>query len=296
MRRLKVLHIKKVAHLCRQLHLTKDELDTILENLDGFYRTRSVTKNGKTRLLCIPEGLLKGTLKRLNGILQRLEFPDYVHGGIAGFSPRTNATPHVNKPIIVKSDIKDFFPSITHERVLRLFRIRLQCSDEVAEVLAMLTTYKNSLPQGSPTSTVVATLVAEHLGFRLSKLARTHGASFTQYIDDMTMSGPSHLEHLKDLVRRIIEDEGFTCHPEKLCALPHSDEQVVTGVRVNQGIDAPLAKIRAVQKEIRDLNRKNAIGVQPTNSQLISVKGKIAWITQLNRGAGNLLLKEFERI
>ncbi len=292
--RLKALRIRSVRHLCNQLHVEKGELELILKNLSRFYRERPETKKGKVRQLSIPQGKLKAILRRLNAKLQRLEFPYYVHGGLKGKSCRTNASNHTNKPLLLKADIKDFFPSIKEARVRRMFEFRLQCSSKVACILATLTTYKDRVPQGSPTSTIVSTLVTEHLAYRLAKLAEDHGAAFSQYVDDMIISGPEHIQKLEGLVQRIIEDEDFVCHPEKLGSASRSNEQVVTGLRVNYGIDAPRLKISEIRALIVNINqRSRSSNAEPViSAEFDSLRGKISWIGQCNPGIGRQLCKE----
>lgn len=296
LKQLDFLRIRKTSHLCRHLRLGEDDLNEILQNLDTYYYSRSECKNGKVRPLTIPTRRLMQILKELNALLQRLKFPEYVHGGLKGHSSRTNAVSHIGKPILLKADIKDFFPSITEEQVRKMFRVRLRCSADIAVILAKLTTYENSVPQGSPSSTIVATLVTEHLAFRLAGLARKHGAVFTQYVDDMTISGPKHIPALESLVARIIEDEGFVCHPDKLVSVPSSEEQIVTGLRVDNGIDIPRSKIRAARLLVEELEQRQANGELIPEANINSLKGKISWITQSNRGAGNSLSKRLNRI
>ncbi|MCH7958574.1 MAG: RNA-directed DNA polymerase [Candidatus Hydrogenedentes bacterium] len=295
LRQLDSLRIRKISHLCRHLRLGENDLSEILQNLDTYYYSRSECKNGKVRELEIPTGLLKRTLRNLNALLQRLKFPECVHGGLKGHSCRTNAKAHIGKPSLLKADIKNFFPSITEGQVRRMFRVRLQCSADIAAILAKLTTYKNLVPQGSPTSTIVATLVTEHLSYRFAGLSGKHESAFTQYVDDMTISGPKHLPELKGLIARIIESEGFVCHPNKLRSVPRSDEQIVTGLRVNNGIDIPREKIRDARALIDDIGQRQVDGELIPEKEVNSLRGKIGWITQSNPGTGKFLSKQLNR-
>ncbi|GMW00431.1 MAG: hypothetical protein AMXMBFR84_15680 [Candidatus Hydrogenedentota bacterium] len=136
---------------------------------------------------------------------------------------------------------------------------------------------------------MIANLVVEHLAFRLHRLAQFHGATFTQFVDDISISGPSHLIQLEDLVARIIEEEGFTCHPQKLCTLGKSSEQVITGVRVDHGLDVPLEKLSDVRSEIEELAHLNSSDDELYRKSIRSIVGRIAYIGSLNKGLGKQL-------
>ena len=81
-------------------------------------------------------------------------------------------------------------------------------------------------------------------------LAKKHGSAYTQYVDDTTFSGPIHIAHLNPLINKIINQEGFTANISKTKVMGAGQEQVVTGVKVNQGADVPSLKIREVRKQI----------------------------------------------
>jgi RNA-directed DNA polymerase len=236
---------------------------------------------------------VKGALKKLNARLQAIELPLYMQGGIKGRSSVTNALTHAGADAVLKADIKDFFPSIGFQRVEAMCRTRLNCSAKVATAMATMCTYKDALPQGSPTSTMVANFVIEHLAVRLHKLAKQHGAKYSQYVDDIAISGPCHVEDLKPLVARIIEEEGFVCHPDKLVVCHAGDEHEITGVRVDHGKDVPSKKLKAVRAAVEAV----ADAVEPmSDKDSRSLDGKVQHIATLNRGAGKLLKRRLSRV
>lgn len=291
---LKTLSIKSVPHLCAQLGTSQRELDHICQNIHQYYRNFSKQDaKGKIREFNTPRGRLREILDRLSKILQRIQLPDSIHGGRKGKSTKSNAGPHVNKPKVDTYDITNFFPSVPYRRVYELFNSRLKCSPDVARYLTRLTTYKGRIPQGSPTSTIVASLVAEPLALRLQSLAEKHGGDFSQYVDDITFSGPSHITKLENLIDKIVRQEGFKINPDKTKHMSAGQEQIVTGIRVNSTKDAPRKKIQEVKML---LDQFKANGTVPTNNQLQSIKGKIQYISSLNKGAGNYLRKRLELI
>lgn len=209
-----------------------------------------------------------------------------MQGGVKGRSSVTNALAHTGADAVPKADINDFFPSIGFQRVEAMCRTRLHCSAKVATAMATLCTHKDALPQGAPTSTIVANLVIEHLAFRLHRLAEKHGAEYSQYVDDIAISGPCHVEDLKPLVARIIEEEGFTCHPGKLIICRAGDEHEITGVRVDHGKDVPSKNLKAVRAAVEALAECES---PPSDRDGHSLDGKVRHMGTLNPGTGKFL-------
>ncbi len=82
----------------------------------------------------------------LEKILMKINIPEVAHGFIQGRSILTNAKKHLYKPeIIIKMDIKDFFPSITFERVRGMFHF-FGYSGYISTLLSMICTDANRTP------------------------------------------------------------------------------------------------------------------------------------------------------
>lgn len=238
--------------------------------------------------------LLKNALDRLNKQVQRVPLPPYLHGGIPGLSNTTNAQSHVRRPMLICADIKDFFPSIDKSRVEDVFRRKLKCSAKVSKALAKICTFRGSLPTGSKVSSSIANFAILDLAFQLNQLARKHNGTFTQYVDDIAISGPFHIGQLGGLVQRIIEKNGFVCHPEKMKVLASADEHVVTGVRVDRGTDIPQQYLRDLKALLADTARRSAAGTLLTPKELNSLRGKIGYVKGLNPGAGKTLCRKLD--
>jgi len=58
----------------------------------------------------------------------------------------------------------------------------------VATVLAQICCFNNELPQGAPTSPVVANMICAKMDDQLRALARKYRRLYTRYADDMTFS------------------------------------------------------------------------------------------------------------
>jgi hypothetical protein len=167
----------------------------------------------------------------------------------------------------------------------------------VSRLLTRLVTLHGCLPQGSPTSTVVANLVILPLARRIERLAALHSSDYSQFVDDGTISGPAYLDRLRPLVDRIIRQESLRASPKpgKRTTKYRHQEQTVTGVRVNRTIDVPSQKVKEVRSQVDELGRAADCGKAPSARELASLEGKIRHVERLNQGAGKSLRRRLRR-
>ena len=94
-------------------------LKEIAKDPHRHYREFDVTtRSGKVRSIANPDNVLKTIQRRLvTRLLQRVPLAACVRGSMRGHSPYTNALEHRGQPVIVRIDIKDFFPSVTNRRI-----------------------------------------------------------------------------------------------------------------------------------------------------------------------------------
>lgn len=221
-------------------------------------------QRGGTRIISAPRAPLRAIQRAIySGILSKIPVHDAAHGFVPGRSTVSNATPHVGAALLLKTDIREFFPTIHYWRVRGMFG-SFGYDERVAGALASLCTrrpvvdregervvvWPGLLPQGAPTSPAIANLVCLRLDARLSGLAARLGARYTRYADDLSFSfhpsesGREQLEQL-DIGRtfwwidQILQQEGFAEHPGKRQVLRPSRRQLVTGIVVNQKLTVP---------------------------------------------------------
>ena len=94
------------------------------------------------------------------------------------------------------------------------------------------------LPQGAPTSPALANLSAFRFDMRLAALARSLGATYTRYADDLAFSGGGTLardvERLQIRVAAIALEEGFALQLRKTRVMRRGTRQQLAGVVVNR--------------------------------------------------------------
>ena len=280
-----VPQIRNLRYLCRLLRCKKANLQEICAHTNCYYREFT----DKGRPISEPFGQLRLLQRRLKYLLSEIDLPEYMHGGVKGRSPVTNACLHIDKAAVLNFDIKQFFPSVKPRYVYKMFYKHLRFPADVAHWLTKLVTFKGQLPQGAPTSTVVANLVILPLCRRLKLLSLKHNSGYGQFVDDGTLSGPLYLENLRSLIEKILRQEGFQASPKphKRTTRYYWEEQIVNGVRVGKRIGVPQDKLYQIQEQIRSLQTR------PQNvsfeKEYRSVRGRITWAMSLDKKKGRKL-------
>jgi hypothetical protein len=222
----------------------------------GYVEFEIAKAKGGTRRIAAPRKKLRAVQRAiLDTILSKITMHEACHGFVAGRSTVTNARPHEGAALVLKLDLKDFFPTVHYRRVRGLFQL-LGYNELVANMLAGLTTYRPKLadgtvvwpgvlPQGAPTSPALANLACRRLDARLASLAAKVGAVYTRYADDLTFSFKQQPEvrigRLLWWIDNICEQEGFLERPDKRRILRNKHQQRVTGIVVNDGLHVPRA-------------------------------------------------------
>lgn len=215
---------------CDLLQISSRQVRFFLSHKEEAYKTFEVLKkSGGLREINAPKKEMKFIQRWiLDKILYKLKISDYAHGFIPEKTMYTNAKVHVNKDFVLGIDLKDFFPSIKYKSVERIFKSAGYTS-RFAKDFANLCTYHNKLPQGAPTSPMLANLVSLSLDKKISKYCITKNLEYSRYADDITISGSSKMcMHEKNIIR-IIEQSGFEVNYEKVRILSKGSRQKVTG-------------------------------------------------------------------
>ncbi|GAB4211974.1 MAG: hypothetical protein OHK0013_34180 [Sandaracinaceae bacterium] len=257
----------------------------------------------------------------LEHVLEKLPVEHVAHGFVKGRSTVTNARPHAGKAIVINQDIVDFFPSIGFPRVRAVFQ-RVGYSPAVATIFALLTTEcprvtaryggfdyhvavgPRGLPQGACTSPALSNQVASKLDRRLQGYAVKHGFTYTRYADDLTFSaGPEGEQGVAKLLaslHHIARGEGFTIHPDKGRIQRRSKRQTVTGIVVNEAhkLGVPREDVRLVRAILHNAKKTGLSAqnreLQPTFEAWL--RGKIAYITMVDRARGEQLQRELDSL
>ncbi len=236
--------------LCHILGFEQKLLLKLFDSIDGNYKEWSEVKedkNGnpktyldgtvKTRTFRNPSQLLKVIQKRIkSNIIDKIALPDCIHGGVKKRSNITNAKAHQGNKYLFETDLQEFYPNISMARVYKTF-IALGYSTHISHWLTTLTTRKNELPQGSPTSTGISNLAFVKTDYKLLKLCKKNNVIYTRYVDDLTFSSQQDFGHIVNDILNIVIGDNFKISRRKT---NYNGEQTVTGIVVLLNkIDAP---------------------------------------------------------
>jgi hypothetical protein len=283
--------------------------------------------SGRPRLLESPKSNLKYIQRRiLREILDRVPVNDRAHGFVKGRSCLSSASIHAGEACVAAMDIRNFFHAVTERRVRMLFR-RLGYPYRVADLLTGLcvTTTPVSvfgeipgaegfdwterkllsqphLPQGAPTSPVLANLCTWRLDQRLAGLAARYDVNYTRYADDLAFSGDAgfaqRVRTFQSSVAAIVRDEGFSICPSKTRIMHAHMRQNLTGIVVNAHVNVARAeydRLKAILHNCKcyGLSGQNREGHGDFRRHL---DGRVNWVENVNPARGAKLRAQFERI
>lgn len=258
--------IRTLKHLTYILRTELATINDILADIDSYYISWSKIKTDKdtglpltdadgnlrTRQLNSTKIELKRIQKRILALLMsHVEIPPYAFGGVPKKDNIKNAKYHQGNKYIFTTDLRSFFPSISHNRVFEVY-----CdngySPTVARILTKLTTYKYQLPQGVPTSTLLALMAFKPTGDKLYDYALQHNLKFSIFVDDITISSKEDFKHLVPEILNIISTSGYIISHNK--TFYKTKNPIVTGVKCqNNRIKLP----QSIYKRISRYNNSN---------------------------------------
>jgi hypothetical protein len=267
--------IQNVGELAEFLNLPSKFIDWLAAHRHSHYCVKLIRKRSNgLRLLEAPKTKLKLVQHRIvNDILNSVPAHSAAHGFVRKRSAVSYVQPHVNKSVVLRMDLKDFFPTISASRVFGLFRslgyphavTHLLCNlcttittidvledamgalmqtigysaQEFAARERMRSLYcQRHLPQGAPTSPTLANSIAYRLDCRLSGLAAAAGVAYSRYADDLLFSGSDEfgrtVKSFAVQVGAIALDEGFDVNFHKTRIMRRSIRQFAAGIVLNQ--------------------------------------------------------------
>lgn len=245
--------------------------------INHYKRFKVAKKTGGYRLISAPMPRLKKAQHFvLEQVLNKVTVHSKAHGCVKERSIVSNAIPHVNKAVVINQDLQNFFPSVTYKRIKGVFK-SLGYSEKIAVIFSLLCSEPKILdisllgenyfsqrgdrflPQGSPCSPAITNILCKKMDYRLDGLATKYGFVYSRYVDDITFSG--NQEQFKSITAilkysgKIIRQENFILHPEKLRVMKRNQRQEVTGIVVNDKINInkkSLKRFRALLHQIEN--------------------------------------------
>jgi hypothetical protein len=272
-------------------------------------------RSGGMRLLETPKSELKELQRRiLAEMLDRVPVHPAVHGFVKGRSIATFAAPHTGKTVVLRLDLDHFFPAFPSARIQALFRTlgypepvadRLGgiCSNSVPRSLwrerpgdlaprlwnETRTLYmRPHLPQGAPTSPALANLMAFRLDCRLTGLARSAGAIYTRYADDLAFSGDAGfqrtVERFSAHAAAIALEEGFAVNHHKTRIMRRGVRQSLAGIVVNERLNLRRRDLERLEAILTNCARRGPASQNRENHPdfRAHLEGRIGYVEMIN--------------
>ena len=257
-------------------------------NLEKHYHNVYIPKSdGTKRKLSVPDLILKNVQRSIaENILAYYPISKYATAYKRGSNVQQNATPHVNKKKILKLDIEGFFDNVIYSQVKDIVFYESKFSEPIRILLTMLCYFRESLPQGAPTSPVITNIIMYDFDEKIGAHCEEKGISYTRYCDDMTFSGDFDEKEIILLVKEKLKKLGLFLKNRKTAVINRSKRQTVTGIVVNEKINLTKEYKKKIRQEMYyiekfgiDNHAKNQ-GISAIAEYLTSLKGRIAFVLQ----------------
>ena len=282
------------THLMKILYLSYSQM--------ASYTTFYVRGKNKTRTISAPSVNLKMRQRWiLDEILSKESISHCVHGFVKGRSIVTNARQHINQKFMLNIDIKDFFPSISEDMVVEIFR-SIGYSHGAAAALADVCCYRRQLPQGAVTSPYLSNLIFRKIDAELLDYTTSLNCRYSRYADDITISGNIPMETPLGKITAILEKHGFSLNEQKTRIYGETQVKRVTGLVVSDRVRIPKQFKRALKKELYFCRKfgamrhlENISATKYVNFQE-HIYGKIYYVNAVEPAFAKRLLKEADTI
>ncbi len=263
--------IFSLQHLGQLVDVSATTLRKFVDRSDDAYRVFRVKKRARPgrgssaprryRTICIPTPVLMRTQRWIaQNILNVLP----THEASYAFTLRRDlvgaANRHAGCKWLIKMDVRHFFESIEEHRIYRIF-VGLGYTSLLSFEMARLCTRVHSipassngadalgapyrhlpeghLPQGAPTSPMLANLAVHELDKELTKLAQIREWTYTRYADDLAFSTINattrgQAMELAKLAERELINFGLKANRQKTSITPPGARKILLGVLVDR--------------------------------------------------------------
>jgi hypothetical protein len=239
---------------CAGLHSLQQLLKLTPHKLKQLEAERKYTlftipkKDGSKRMIENPPELLKKLQRKINDYLQAVYYFTR-HPASFGFCLRvkneqhphtiyTHALQHTGCHYLLNADLKDFFHTVSWQKVYDVFSRPPFIHNEAAvKWLCHITTHSGRLPMGAPTSPVISNLAATAMDLAMDALARRNNCRYTRFADDLSFSSVQpYSATLKEEVLACIQEQGFVPNLNKIKEFGRKDIKIVTGLQVGRTV------------------------------------------------------------
>ena len=300
-----MLALRRAEHFFLRLGVERAELEDIISRKSDFIRPLVLwdpDKPSKPRAVISCRGRLRKLQNRLlkEILAPKLRPTKYSYGGVKGRDAKRNALRHVRNYYLYKTDISDFFPSISHHRVYRLFTERLTCCPDVSHFSTELCTFNGHLALGLPTSPILSDQFLWKVDERIAKWCANERLRYTRFVDDIVISGKRRIRPtVKALITKVLQQSGFRVHKNKSFAQTIGVDAVVTGAQLGVGFVCVDERVcLRIASHIDDVDGLTK-GIRPTTGVYFDKQqllGKARYVRYIDPVAGSHLVSRIESL
>lgn len=338
-----------LRHLCHLAGVSYPRMREIVERqgIDA-YRVFTIKKRPcsdgerRFRIICAPELALMRVQRWISSNILNYG-SKLLHPASTAFAPGSKlieaAAPHCGCRWLVKLDIKNFFESVSEINAYRSFRrlgYQPLISFEMARICtrvgsytpsksharwharsswANIVTYSNHrvghLPQGAPTSPMLANMAVAPMDVELSTLASEFSLNYTRYADDLTFSTrePSFdRTRAGDFIRQaysVIGRHGFSPNTTKTQVVPPGARRVVLGLLVDRDTPRLTREFKAnlrmhlhflLHPEVGPAKHAHARGFAAVAGLRNHIQGLVTYARQIEPEYANIAADKLSRI
>lgn len=268
----------------------------LTEKSEDFYTSIRIPKNNggfrdiyspNLSLKLIQRWILEEILYKIQSSSEAIAFKKKLNG------PYENAFYHKENLYLLQMDIKDFFPSITREKVYYLFK-NLGYNKFTSNVLSNLCTLNGKLPQGGVCSPYLSNLICYKMDHRLRGLCSKRDILYTRYADDLTFSCNNKiaLRKLQQIVGKIVNDEGYSLNHTKTRFSSPSSTKKITGVTITS--DKKLKADKHIKKKVRAMIHYAIVSGNYEKSN--EILGYIGYINSIEKNYVKSIIKYIQKL
>lgn len=279
---------RELASVEQDLGFPAKTLYGLSNNLDKHYHNVYIPKSdGSQRKLSVPDLILKRVQKSIaDNILSQYAISRYAKAYKPGASVQRNASPHVGKKKILKLDIEGFFDNILYSQVKNTVFRKEKYSEPIRVLLTMLCYYKESLPQGAPTSPAITNIIMYDFDETVGEFCNEKNIAYTRYCDDMTFSGDFDEKEIIRFVKNELCKLGLFLKNRKTAVISATKRQYVTGIVVNEKINITKHYKKKIRQEMYYIRKFGLDGhlsrmnIHDKKQYVLSLNGRIAFVLQ----------------
>lgn len=275
---------------------------TVARRIDPYTSFRIQKRPGadgerRYRTICVPSPALMRVQRWIvRNVLQHVPAHDASVAFSRGDRLYQAAEPHCAAKWLIKLDIRSFFESISEASVYRVYRslgfqplisfemarLCTRAGDEAMHrsedwlnhnwnrqhaIPQYTTVWKGHLPQGAPTSPMLANLACRSLDERLTSISELFSVRYTRYADDMTFSSSDRdfgRQRACRLIGKVCEQlalQGLGPNWAKTSVTPPGGRKIVLGLLVEEATPRLTKQFKALIRQHLHYMLRQDVGV-----------------------------------